>query len=184
MPSVQRKITKALEEVEKIHALLHPMDDPDPRQNLYQARSRREDAVRVTVIQMALAIEDLIHGMFRRLFVGYDPTSKKRASRHGPLARELDDLLESGRMGFEAKVKLARVLRIVTKKQQKRLDRLRTLRNKCAHSWMLDVVHKRGRRPRPTKRLLEYNGRNLFNEEVLADFMREFSGIYLKLFLK
>src|SRR5229473_906798 len=129
MTSVQNRIEKTLAEVEQIHSLLHPMGDPDPRQNLFNARSRREDAVRVTVIQMSLAIEDILDGLFRRTLVGHDPHSNKRGNRREGPARELNDLLESGRMGFEAKLKLGRVLRLVTKKQQSRLDKLRVLRN-------------------------------------------------------
>ncbi len=40
-------------------------------------------------------------------------------------------------MGFDAKLKMARILRIITKSQHRRLDTLRALRNKCAH--FLDV---------------------------------------------
>jgi hypothetical protein len=87
-------------------------------------------------------------------------------------------------MDFDAKLKLARLLRLVTRKQYGRLDRLRSLRNKCAHAWMLDVVHKRGRKPRPSRRLLEFEGRNLFDLKVLREVMRVYSGIYLKLFDK
>lgn len=96
----------------------------------------------------------------------------------------LDELLTSGRMGFEPKIKLARILRIVTKNQQSKLDLLRALRNKCAHHWKLDVVRRRGNMGRPAKRLLEYEGRNLFDVNVLKDFMSVYSGIYLKLFEK
>jgi hypothetical protein len=135
----------------------------------------------MTVLQASLAIEDLLDSLFARAFLGHDPNSKKRA-RKGRLFRELEEL--ESRMGFEAKLKLARLLNLVTKGQQSKLDRLRSLRNKCAHHWMLDVVHKRGRRPRPTRRLLEYEGRNLFDLKVLRDFMRTYSGIYLRLFAK
>lgn len=180
MNSIERKTRKALADVEKIHSFVHPLGDPDPRQNLYMARSRREDAVRVTVLQMSLAIEDMLDSLFARVFVGHDPNSKRKA-RKGKIFRELEDLLE-GRMGFEAKLKLARVLRLITKGQQNRLDRLRSLRNRCAHAWTLDVVRKRRRGPKPTKRLLEYEGRNLFDLEALEDFVGDYSGIYLKLF--
>jgi len=180
---VQHRIDKLLKDVDYIHSMLHPMGDPDPNQNLYQAIARKEDAIRATVIQMALAIEDLLDGLFRKRFVGHMPLSEKRV-RKGKLASELDDLLEGGRMGFEAKLKLARVLRILTKKQQRRLDKLRSLRNKCAHAWLLDVIRKRGRTPRPTKRLLEHEGKNLFDLKILEDFMHEYSGIYLRLFDK
>jgi hypothetical protein len=181
MNSIERQTKKALADVETIHSFVHPLGDPDPKQNLYQARSRREEAVRIAVLQMSLAIEDMLDSLFARVFLGHDPNSKKKA-RKGELFGEFEELKR--RMNFEAKLKLARLLRLVTKEQHSKMDRLRTLRNKCAHSWMLDVIHKRGRKPRPTKRLLEYEGRNLFDLRVLQDFMRAYSGIYLKLFEK
>ena len=138
----------------------------------------------MTVLQVSLAIEDLLDSLFWRFFAGHNPGSHKRASKTKGIPRELDDLLTSGRMGFEAKIKLARVLSIITKGQQRRLDALRTLRNKCAHRWMLDVVRKRGGKGRPTKRLLEYKGRDLFELSVLEDFMKAYSPIYLKLYEK
>jgi hypothetical protein len=180
---VQRQINKALKDVETIQSFLHPLNDRDPRTNLFQARGRREDAVRMTVLQMSLAIEDLMDGLFWRVFAGH-PTSKRRKSKTKGIPRELDELLTSGRMGFEAKIKLARILRIITKAQHNKLDKLRALRNKCAHHWMLDIVRKRGNRARPSRRLLEHDGRNLFDLEVLERFVRAYSAIYLKLFEK
>lgn len=184
MSRVQQKIDQTLKEVERIHSLLHPLGDPDPKQNLFQARSRREDAVRVTVLQMSLAIEDLLDCLFWRVLAGHDPNSKKRKSKKRGIARELDELLESGRLGFEAKIKLARVLRIVTKEQYGKLNQLRALRNKCAHQWILDIIRKRGKKSQPPKRLLEYEGHNLFDINVLQQFMHVYSATYLKLFSK
>lgn len=46
MKSVKRQIKKALADVETIRSFVHPLGDPDPKQNLYMARSRREDPVR------------------------------------------------------------------------------------------------------------------------------------------
>lgn len=182
MSRIQREIEKTLKEVERIHSFLHPLGDTDPKQNLFQARSRREDAVRVTVLQMSLAIDDLLDSLFWRVLAGHDPNSKKRRNKKRGVTRELDELLDSGRLGFDAKIKLARVLRIVTKGQYSKLNQLRSLRNKCAHEWMLDIVRKRGKRPKPAKRLLEYEGQNLFDIKVLERFMHVYSRIYLKLF--
>lgn len=182
MIRIERQIEKTLKEVEQIQSFLHPLGDPDLKQNLYQARSRREDAVRITVLQMSLSIEDLLESLFWRVFAGHNPNSKKRKSKKRGVARELDELLESGRVGFEAKIKLARILRIVTKNQYSKLNQLRSLRNKCAHEWMLDIVRKREKKPKPSKRLLEYEGQNLFDIKVLERFMHVYSGIYLKLF--
>jgi len=148
-----------------------------------EKRAPGADAVRMTVLQVALSIEDLIDCMFYSALVGHGPKEVAKG-RKGPLVRELDELLESGRLGFEAKLRLARILRIITKKQHSRLDRLKTLRNRCAHAWMLDVVHKRAKTPRPSKRLLEYAGRNLFNLKVLEEFVHEFGKIYLNLYKK
>jgi|SRR5271155_142533 len=105
MLRTQRQINKALQDVEKIQSFLHPLGDPDPKQNLFQSLARREDAVRVTVLQMSLAIEDLLDCLFWRVY-----------------------------------------------------------------------------KNRPTKRLLEYEGRNFFELKVLEEFMEVYSAIYLKLF--
>lgn len=181
---IQRQIAEALKDVETIHSFVHPINDPDPRQNLYNARARREELVRLTVLQMSLAIESLIVSNFWRIFAGHDPHSKKRSSKKKGAARELDELLTSGSLGLGAKVKLARVVGLITKKQQSRLHVLQGLRNKCAHHWTLDVVHRRGYKAQRSRRLLEYEGRDLFDLEVLQDFMRVYSGIYLKLYGK
>jgi len=183
--TIQRKIRKILKEVERIHSFAHPLNDKDLEANLFNAKSLREDAVRMTVLQMSLGIESVLDGLFARIFIGYEPGDQKGHKRYvGKRAKELQELLEGGRFGFESKLKLARVLGLVTKSQQNRLDALRALRNKCAHSWMLDVIRKRGRRPRPTKRVLEFEGRNLFDLRVLESFMQFYSGIYLRLFGK
>jgi hypothetical protein len=181
---VQRRIKEVLQEVDTIHSFLHPLDDPDPDQNLFEVLERREDAVRMTVLQVSLAIEDMLDSLFWRVFAGHDPNSKKRKSKRKGIPRDLDELLSSGRLGFESKIKLARILGIITKKQASSLDVLRALRNKCAHNWQLDVIRKRAWRNRRAKRLLEYEGRNLFDLDTLRDFTGVYARIYLKLFEK
>lgn len=180
---IQPTIRKILREVERIHSFVHPLNDSDPVVNLFNAKSLREDAVRMTVLQISLAIESVLDGLFARLFIGHEPGEQKGHKRPiGKRAKALQELLEGGGLGFGAKLKLARVLGLITKSQHTSLDKLRSLRNKCAHSWMLDAIHKRGRRPRPTRRVLEYEGRNLFDLKVLESFMHVYSGIYLNLF--
>ncbi len=82
MVRVQQQINRALQDVEKIQTFLHPLNDPDPKVNLFQVKERREDAVRMTVLQMSLAIEDLIDSLFWRVFAGHDPSSKRRMSKN------------------------------------------------------------------------------------------------------
>ncbi|MGH9715704.1 MAG: hypothetical protein ACRD4R_03100 [Candidatus Acidiferrales bacterium] len=181
MDRIEREVAKTLKDVETIHALIHPLDVPDPRQKLFMARSRKEDAVRLTILQIALSIEDMIDCLFWRSLAGHDPDSKKRKSKKKGIPHQLDELLTSGRLRFEAKLKLARILGIITKKQHRQMEVLNVLRNKCAHNWMLDVARIRGTRIRPAKRLLEYEGKNLFDLEALQDFMHIYGRIYLRL---
>jgi hypothetical protein len=180
MPDEKRVIREILKDVQRIHSFVHPHAE----QSVYQARSFREDAVRMTVLQVSLRIEALLDGLFRRAFLGYKPQLFKRGEkrkREPTHVKELDELLTGGRFGFESKLRLASILGLTTKSENKRLDKLRALRNKCAHSWGLDIIRKRGRKPRPTRRLLEFEGRNLFDLKVLENFMQIYHGIYLEL---
>jgi hypothetical protein len=178
-------IRETLKDVERIHSFIHPHSKED----LYYARRFREDAVRMTVLQMSLSIETLLDGLFRRAFLGYEPEPRKKGERakkepRGKRAKKLDELLRGGRFGFESKLRLASILGLTLKSQDNRLDKLRALRNKCAHSWGLDRIHKRGRKPRPTRRLLEFEGGNLFDLKALEKFVKIYHTIYLDLLLR
>jgi hypothetical protein len=182
---VQDLIRKTLKDVERIHSFVYPHFKTD----LHEARRFREDAVRMTVLQTSLSAEALLDGLFKRAFLSYKPQLRKRNERkkrepRGRRAKELDELLRGGRFGFESKLRLASILGLTTKSEDNRLDKLRALRNKCAHSWALDIIHKRGRKPRPTRRLFEFEGRNLFDLKVLGNFMKIYRDIYLELLLR
>lgn len=182
--SQQQRIRKTLREVAKIQALTHPLDYEDESKALFNARGQREDAVRGFVIHLATAMEDMLDQLYRHDLVGYRPASKPPKRPRGPRTRELDDLLESGKLNFDAKLRLARIAGLITKSQYRKLDKLRLLRNKCAHNWILDIVKKRGRKPRPSKRLLEYNGKNLFKVDVLEGLLADYGPVYLSMFEK
>jgi len=53
-----------------------------------------------------------------------------------------------------------------------------------AHNWNLDVVAKHARKPRPSRRLLEHNGKNLFEIGALEELLSEYGPIYLSMFGK
>lgn len=180
--STERAIRRLTKEIETIQSFIHPLDDEDISINLFNAKALREDAVRMPVLQMALAVESVLDGLIAQKLVGHHP--RKRKGKIGTRAKELQELLEGGRFGFESKLRLARVLSLISKAQYSSLDRLRALRNKCAHRWTLDVIRRKGRKPQTTKRLLELGGRNLFDLAVLRDFMHVYTGIYLRLFSK
>jgi hypothetical protein len=98
----EREIRRTLRDVARIHSLIHPVNDKDPRTNLLNARTSREDAVRGLVIQLATAMEDMLDELYRRVFLGYRPAGRNPRRPRGKLAKELDELLETGKLGFDA----------------------------------------------------------------------------------
>src|SRR5690242_12858396 len=146
---LKRLTQKALKDAEAIHSLLYPIDGDNLDGDLQNALSRRDDAIRAAVLQMSLAIEDLLGTLIGKpLFV-----QMKVRSRTPATVREYEKFIQSAGIGFEAKLTFARILRLITNRERNQLDKLKTLRNKCAHTWQLDIVHKRGKKPKPSKRL-------------------------------
>ena len=94
-------------------------------------------------------------------------------------------LFGGGSLGFETKLNLARALGLISTKTKDRLAVLNTIRNKCSHNWLLKGPVRRGKRPAQKKPpLLLYEGHDLHRVATLKDFVREYGGIYLKLFMK
>jgi hypothetical protein len=88
-------------------------------------------------------------------------------------------------LGFEMKLNLALALRLINSKTRERLVMLNTVRNKCSHNWVLKGPVRYGKRPAQKKPpLLPYEGRDLHSVATLKDFVSEYSGIYLKLYMK
>lgn len=181
---IKREIRRTLEEVERIQSLLYHVDDKDQQLNLDNARSRKEDAVRASVITINLAMESMLDDLFRRFFLGYRPASKKRKRPRGKRAKELDELLVGPRaLGFEAKLRLARVAGIITKRQAGELGQPNKLRNKCSHRWALNVTKRKKRAQKPMP-LLEYKGQSLFKLDALESLYRESGPAYMSMFGK
>ena len=145
---------------------------------------KRDDMVRSAVLQMHTAIEDLLNSYIALRVTGR--AIRGRRSSRSKSARALHRMLVGGgSLGFEMKLNLALALRLINGKARDRLVILNTLRDKCSHNWVLKAVVRYGRRPGQQKPpLLLYEGRDLHGVAALKDFVREYSGIYLKLYLK
>ena len=90
-----------------------------------------------------------------------------------------------GSLGFDMKLNLALALRLISRKTRERLVILNTVRNKCSHNWLLKAPVRYGKRPAQKKPpLLLYESRDLHGVAALKDFVSEYSGIYLKLYMK
>lgn len=181
---MEREIRRTLKEVERIQSILHPIDSKDQWDNRFNARERKEDAVRGFVIHINLAMETVLDDLFRRVFLGYRPGSKRAKRPRGKRAKELEELLVGPRaLGFEAKLRLARVVGLVNKRHNEKLRQLNKLRNKCSHRWALNV-NKRKRRSQKGTPLLEHKGRSLFKIDALESLYRESGPVYVSMFEK
>lgn len=183
---LQRQIDRNLREIAQIQGFIHNLTSSDLRDRLFAVKSLREDAVRGLILQFAMAIESLLDDLITWAFLGWRPrmTTKTKRRFRGRRSQMLEELLGARGIGFERKLKMARLIGVISPRQYDQLEKLRDLRNKCAHNWMLDVVRKRAKRQRRSTRLLEYKDQNLFARGVIDSFASDYGRIYLRLFEK
>jgi hypothetical protein len=182
---VEAAIKRFTREIDEIDDLFYKVseDDNDRVAHAGMLERKRDDIVRSAVLQMHTAIEDLLN-----LYITSCITGVTRARRYprSQSVRALYRLLHGGgSIGFEMKLNLALALRLISSKTKNRLVILNALRNRCSHNWILKMPVRHGRRPAQKKPpLLVYEGRDLHQVATLKDFVKEYSGIYLKLFMK
>jgi hypothetical protein len=175
-------IKRLKREIEEIDRFFYGADEDDNRK-LYAGmlERKRDDIVRSIVLQLHTAIEEILDELIAFVLTG---ASRRRARSHA--ARAVRSMLTGGgSIGFDRKLALALVLRIITPRTRDRLQTLNTLRNKCGHNWLLKAPVRHGKRPARKKApLLAYEGRDLHNVAVLEDFVGEYSAVYVKLYGK
>lgn len=176
--SAIRRLTREIEEIERF--FYRPNEKGDRFLYAGMLERKRDDVVRSTVLQMHTATEDLLNSYLAANITGAIRRGRSQS------ARALNKMLYGGgSLGFEMKLNLALALRLINGRTRERLVILNTLRNKCSHNWILNVPVRHGRRPAQKKPpLLLYEGRDLHSVSTLKEFVDEYSGIYLKLFIK
>jgi len=183
--SVESAINRLTREIEEIDSFFYrPSEHDDRVLHAGMLERKRDDVVRSAVLQMHTAIEDLLNSYITFSITG--TTRRNRQPGRSKSARALRKMLYGGgSLGFEMKLNLALALRLIGSKTKERLVVLNTLRNKCSHNWLLNVPVRYGKRPAQKKPpLLLYEGRDLHSVATLKDFVSEYSGIYLKLYIK
>lgn len=184
--SVETRIKRLTREIAKIDDVFYNVNETKDRV-LYAGmlERKRDDMIRSAVLQMHTAIEDLLTSCIicRALNVKREDRIRKMRSK---TAKGLLNMLTGPRsIGFEMKLNFAFVLGLLNSKTKDRLIELNTLRNRCSHNWLLKAPLRRGKLPRQKKpSLLRYDGRDLHNVDVVADFASEYGTLYCKLFLK
>ena len=183
--AVENKIRRLTREIAKIDDVFYGAKLEERELYAGMLERKRDDMVRSAVLQMHTAIEDLLNSCIvcRVLNVKFED---RRCRMRSKTARVLLSMLTGPRsIGFEMKLNFAFVLGLLGSKTKDRLIELNTLRNRCSHNWLLKAPLRRGRSPRQKKPpLLRYDGRDLHNVGVVADFASEYGTIYYKLFLK
>jgi uncharacterized protein with von Willebrand factor type A (vWA) domain len=181
--TIEAAIKRLTREIDEIDNFFYKANETDDRL-LYAGmlERKRDDMVRSAVLQMHTAIEDLLNSHIVFQITG---ATRRRPASQSQSTRALRKMLfGGGSLGFDMKLTLALALRLINTKTKDRLVLLNTLRNKCSHNWVLKVPVRHGKRPAQKKPpLLLYEGRDLHSVAALKDFVSEYSGIYLKLYL-
>lgn len=181
--SVETMISRLEREIAEIQEATYPQDDKD--RVLYASRleRKRDDVVRSTVLQLHTAIEDLLTTLILYCLLEItDPKLKHRLRSNK--AKALRELLQGNRsIGFAMKLNLAVGLGLINVRLQEQLMDMNSLRNKCAHNWLLKAPVRHGKRPKQLKPpLLQYRNRDLHKVAVLTEFIDEFGAIYVRLY--
>jgi hypothetical protein len=178
--SAIKRLTREIEEIDRF--FYHPSEHDDRVAHAGMLERKRDDVVRSIVLQMHTSIESLLDSLIAMNVLGND----RRRLSHTDSGKALQKILfGAGSLGFEMKLNLARALRLISTKTKDRLAVLNTLRNKCSHNWVLKGPMRRGKRPAQKKPpLLLYEGRDLHGVATFKDFVNEYTGIYLKLYMK
>jgi hypothetical protein len=178
-----RRLEKEILDIDEF--FYRPEEVRDLDQHASMLERKRDDVVRSVVLQMHTAIEDILNSLIAHRAMNAESTTRKaklRSTRGKALSAML---FGGGSLGFEMKLNLAVVHRVVTARVRDRLLILNKLRNKCSHNWLIKVPVRHGRRPRQKKRpLLLYEDGDLHRPEVLRQFLGEYGPLYAKLFVK
>jgi hypothetical protein len=181
--ALERKISRLTGEISAITDFFyyHGADKDRPGRAAMLER-RRDDIVRAAVLQLHTAIEDVLDELLTCRVLGVSqqeivPTRRRKSA--AALRKLLRDL------GFFAKVRLARALDLISSRRNKELDVLNELRNRCSHNWLLNTPRRLGRKPADKKPpLLSYRDQNLHTVETFKAFTREYSRVYVQMWIQ
>lgn len=183
-----RKARILRQEIEEIQSHLYDISDSDDLDSAcFFLGLRRQDSVRMVVLQLHLALEDLISHWLKYCLLGVNPTEGRSISRLKPIASSsLQSILEGERaLRFPQKVELLRALGLIDRRFHKKLKELNRVRNACSHNWELNTLIRRGvKRHIPKKPVVEYQHQNLYRLPVIKAFIEEYGSLYSKIFLK
>src|SRR5579859_2896467 len=150
--SVEKKIlrlTRAINEIDEYFYM--PTRESDRVAHACMLERKRDDMVRVCVLQLHTAIEDVLNSLIICRVLDTNPEERLRKIRGIPGHALHQLLFGAGSLGFDNKLNLAVSLRLISATIRDRLKEFNTLRNKCSHNWILKATIRRGKRPAQKK---------------------------------
>ena len=166
-------------EIEKLVSALYNTSDDDDQLRSENLKTYRAEVMRSFILHLHLSIEDLLRALL------FDFIKKQNRN----LTRKATIKLVREMTGAEL-VNWCGRLNLITETVHRRLLDLNTIRNKCAHNWVLDIprfknVGARGQRKRKWIPVVMYENKNLLNRKVLLHtFCRIYGKIYINLLFR
>ncbi len=145
---------------------------PDTGEDRYlRAEDFRENAIRLIVFDLHLAIEDLLKSALY-----------ERIAEHSVLDAD-QDIAYVKAMNSRDLIDLSARLGVISAKRHGELVELNGLRNRAGHTWALDVPELGPNGPKPGSYALRWKGGRLTPKRVREDLLPVYGGIYLELYL-
>ena len=177
----EQKIRRLEKEIHQIDEAFYVASDSDNDEAYYYSLEvKRENSVRAIVLQLHLAIEDVLKSSIvdhLLYLIGRHKGCGIRRPGLRATRASLADIVEE--LNFPNRLKFSRAIGVLEETLYNQLIVLNQLRNKCSHEWLLDTRIPRRRVGRP---VLLFRNRNLWEIEVLKDFIREYGDVYLDVY--
>jgi hypothetical protein len=146
-----------------------PLDDQD---RYARADDFRENAMRLIVFDMQLAIEELLKAALHR-----------RIAERSVLDPDLDTKYVQRMNGGDA-LDLAARLGVIDAERRGELVELNSLRNRAGHRWVLDEPELGPKGPKPGVYPLRWKGGRLTPERVRDEFLPLYGELYVQMFVE
>jgi uncharacterized protein YutE (UPF0331/DUF86 family) len=137
-----------------------------------RAEEFRENAIRLIVFDLQLAIEELLKAAIHR-----------RIAEHSVLDPDRDIEYVKG-MNGSAAIDLAARLGVIDAERHQELVELNGLRNRAGHRWVLDEPELGPKGPKPGSYPLRWKGGRLTPKRVREQFLPHYSDLYLRMYME
>jgi hypothetical protein len=164
----------ALREAYDLLNHFHRLDEGSAVERTLNSKYLLHSVYRMIIMELHLSIESLLKDLI------YSSLPQRRTFS----AKENKSYVQ--RLGFAAATELAARLGLLTSCGYDELVKLNQIRNRSAHDWLLGAFTlPKGSKGTPRRRRykVEFNGKNLFNPEVMKEeFLPHYGDVYLEFY--